>query len=218
MALTDRTDAYMRIKRIQATWRVLLGLWAPKKWEYSIAALQQYTATSKPPPNPWINKGTSTPTEQPKVEATPSMMHSGVPEEPPVQSRRRRPRSGRVMRHVLRARAEAASALATFFVTLDRSPAVRVRASAHLARAYGGTVDAPAVEDVPGAVAPSPSPTGWRSAREVVAFLREHGAKVANLSRGIEADWALLNSDGELSGTDMYDSEREDSLSRSPRL
>ena len=42
-------------------------------------------------------------------------------------------------------------------------------------------------------------------------FLREHGAKVANLSRGIEADWAVLNSDGELSSTDMYDSEREES-------
>ncbi|KZV60113.1 hypothetical protein PENSPDRAFT_760185 [Peniophora sp. CONT] len=205
-------DAYMRIKRIQATWRVLLGIWAPKRWEYSIAALQQYTATPKPPPNPWINKGTSTPTGSPKVEArVPSTMHSGVPDEPPVQSRRRRPRSGRVMRHVLRARAEAASALATFFGTLDRSPAVRVRASAHLARAYGGTVDAPPVEEAPDGVAPSPGPTGWRSAREVVMFLREHGAKVASLSNGIEADWALLNSDGELSSADLYDSEREGS-------
>ena len=73
----------MRIKRIQATWRVLLGIWAPKRWEYSIAALQQYTATPKPLPNPWIYKGTSTFTKQPKVEATPSTMYSGVLDEPP---------------------------------------------------------------------------------------------------------------------------------------
>ncbi|VDB95788.1 unnamed protein product [Peniophora sp. CBMAI 1063] len=151
----------MRMRRIQATWRVLLGIWAPKRWEYSITALQQYTTTPKPPPNPWVNKGTSTPTEAWKVAVSPSTMHSGVPHEPPVKSRRRRPRSGRVMRHVLRARAEAASALAAFFGTLERSPAVRVRASAHLARAYGGTVDDAPVEDAPDAVAPTPGPTGW---------------------------------------------------------
>ncbi|VDB99602.1 unnamed protein product [Peniophora sp. CBMAI 1063] len=151
-------DVYMRMRRIQATWRV--SIWAPKRWEYSITAQQQYTTTPKPPPNPWVNKGTSTPTEAPKVAVSPSTMHSGVPHEPPVQSRRRRPRSGRVMRHVLRTRVEAASALAAFFGTLERSLAVRVRASAHLARAYGGTVDDAPIEDSPDAVVPTPGPTG----------------------------------------------------------
>ena len=68
-----------------------------------------------------------------------------------------------------------------------------------------------AVEDAAkGGLGPAPVPTGWRSAHEVVAFLRARGAKVASLVRSVEGEWAALNSDGELSSTEVYDSERED--------
>jgi len=65
--------------------------------------------------------------------------------EPPVKShRKRRPRTGRVMRHVLRARAEAARALASFIGQLENAPPTkRVCASAHLAKIYGRGVKQP---------------------------------------------------------------------------
>ncbi|KAI0313937.1 glycerol-3-phosphate-acyltransferase [Amylostereum chailletii] len=201
-------DAYNRMKRVEAAWRVLLGVWAPKKWEYSLAALQQYTATPIPPANPWITN--SSPQTKPSV---PASTITGASAEPPVKStRKRRPRSGRVMRHVLRARGEAARALASFLDQLEHGrPDKRVRASAHLAKAYGGAVDVPreaASSEAEGAVAPPRAPVGWRNAREVVAFLRQRGAKVAALSKRIEGDWAALNSDGEISSAEV-DSEKE---------
>ncbi|VDB92159.1 unnamed protein product [Peniophora sp. CBMAI 1063] len=114
LVLIQLLDAYMHMRRIQATWRVLLGFWALKPCEYSITTLQQYIIT---PSHPWVNKGPSTPVDAPKVEVTTSTMHICVLHEPLVKPRHARPRSSRVMRHVLRARAEAASALAAFFGT-----------------------------------------------------------------------------------------------------
>lgn len=38
---------------------------------------------------------------------------------------------------------------------------------------------------------------GWRSAREVVAYLRAKGARVAALEERINADWAAVSSEGE---------------------
>ena len=104
------------------------------------------------------------------------------------------------MRHVLRARAEAVRSLASFIAHLEAGPAEkRVRASVHLARVYGG------VESSSG-----PSETsrtiGWRRAHEVVSYLRARGAKIAALERGIEAEWAALNSDGDLSSAEDRDS------------
>ncbi|KAI0058117.1 hypothetical protein BV25DRAFT_1830479 [Artomyces pyxidatus] len=198
-------DNYEHVKRVEAAWRVLIGVWAPKRWEYPLATLKQYTATPIPPPNPWISgtppSGASTPGTGPISTATP--LATGAPAEPPVKLHKRRPRSGRVMRHVLRARAEAARALASFIDQLERSsPDRRVHASAHLALAYGGGLDVPkevTAAEMNGGVAPVPTPVGWRRAREVVAFLKQRGAKVAALERGIEGDWAALNSDGEIS-------------------
>ena len=114
------------------------------------------------------------------------------------------------MRHVLRARAEAARALATFFQQLGDSPAEkRVRASVHLARTFGGWVDGESVKQEGDgtleAVGLGSGPTGWRSAKEVIAFLASKGAKIATLQRGIEAGWAALSSDAE--GTPMEESD-----------
>ncbi|ETW82495.1 hypothetical protein HETIRDRAFT_458415 [Heterobasidion irregulare TC 32-1] len=137
-------DNYEHAKRLVAAWRVLIGVWAPKRFEYPLTTLAQYTTTPIPPVNPWISgshSGTSTP--KPGEKAGTSATSAAA--EPPVKSRRkRRPRSGRVMRHVLRARAEAVRALASFVDQLEKGPAEKcVNASAHLARAYGGGVEDP---------------------------------------------------------------------------
>jgi glycerol-3-phosphate O-acyltransferase / dihydroxyacetone phosphate acyltransferase len=195
------------MKRVVAAWRVLLGIWAPKKWEYSLTALAQYTATPIPPANEWITGKTKATVNDDTLK----------PPVSPQPYRARRPRSGRVMRHVLRARAEASRSLATFIAQLEASPAdKRVHASVHLARVYGGVDGA---ESPAGAsdtntndtVESPPAPVGWRHAREVVSYLRGHGAKIAALEKAIEAEWVALNSDDELS------SAGEDRNSASPR-
>jgi len=44
-------------------------------------------------------------------------------------------------------------------------------------------------------------PKGWRNAKEVIAFLRSRGAKIANLEHGIQGEWAALSSDTDLTPT-----------------
>lgn len=110
------------------------------------------------------------------------------------------------MRHVLRARAEAARSLASFIAQLETGPAdKRVRASVHLARVYGGVESITGASDISGTVESSPTFVGWRRACEVVSYLRGHGAKVAALKRGIEIEWAAQNSDGDLSPAEDKD-------------
>lgn len=183
------------MKRLAAAWRVLIGVWTPKKWEYSLTALAQYTATPIPPANEWI--------------AGKSRVPAGVATEPPVSPqpyRARRPRSGRVMRHVLRARAEASRSLASFIGQLEAGSAdKRVRASVHLARVYGGVESTTGASDISSTAESSPTFVGWRHAREVISYLRGHGAKIAALERGIEVEWVALNSDGELSSAEEKD-------------
>jgi len=190
-------DHLLSAKRLVAAWRVLVGVWAPKRWDLSLAALSQYTTPAIPPESPWVQK-TGTPL---------------IVEEPPVTFvRRQRPPTRRVIRHVLRARAEAAKSLATFFDHLDKAGNVKkVKASLHLARVYGWVDegdDATTGVDVP------KESLGWRHTREVVSFLRHRGAKVASLQRGIEAEWVALGSDGETFPVDGSENSREDETSR----
>lgn len=115
------------------------------------------------------------------------------------------------MRHVLRARIDAAKSLKALFEQLELAPeSKRVRASSHLARAYGGILDTPEHllagggagsenGEIVGAV---DEPRGWRSAREVVSFLRSRGAKIAQLEHKVAGDWAALSSEGEGSGVE----------------
>ncbi|KIP01621.1 hypothetical protein PHLGIDRAFT_38237 [Phlebiopsis gigantea 11061_1 CR5-6] len=42
-------DYYDHAKRLVAAWRVLVGVWAPKRWDLSIPALTQYTVPKVPP-------------------------------------------------------------------------------------------------------------------------------------------------------------------------
>ncbi|KAH9859064.1 glycerol-3-phosphate-acyltransferase [Lenzites betulinus] len=209
-------DNYERAKRLVAAWRVLVGVWAPRKWDLSLSAVAQYTVPRIPPENPWIDrsKAKSRPTTpgahsgSDSAAASPARAPSAGPATPlPVagsspspgsgSSKRRRPPTRRVIRHVLRARVEAAKALASLFAQLARAPeGTRVTASPHLARLYGGhieTVSAPVGEDG----LPAPEPAAWRSAREVLAFLKARGAKIAALGDRVDGDWAALSSDGD---------------------
>ena len=69
-----------------------------------------------------------------------------------------------------------------------------------VAQGAGGGVDhgVDALErESPDGVAAVPEPQGWRHAREVVTFLRAHGARFRALETPVEGDWAALSSDGD---------------------
>ena len=185
-------------KRLVAAWRVLVGVWTPKRWDLSVAALSQYTTPARPADNPWIER-----TKQAVVPPT--------AEEPPVNFlRKRRPPIRRVIRHVLRSRAEAAKSLATFFEQLECEADKQVKASLHLAKLYGW------VDKVDESVVNAETdngvqlPSGWRRAREVLSFLRERGAKVDSLQRGLEGEWAALSSDSELARGELSETSRNE--------
>ncbi|KAI1794218.1 glycerol-3-phosphate-acyltransferase [Ganoderma leucocontextum] len=216
--------SYDRTKRLVAAWRVLVGVWAPKRWDLSRSAVAQYTVPRIPPENPWVDRTKLktksrpvTPSPTPPLTAPSTSTPANATARPSTGSgsgKRRRPPSRRLIRHVLSARVEAAKALASLFTQLDRAPdGQRVRAAVHLAHAFGGGVDPPEPtlerespdDDVPAV----PEPQGWRRAREVVAFLRTHGAKFRALEAPVEGDWAALSSDGDESES-VSTSEKDD--------
>lgn len=166
---------------------MLVGVWMPKRWELSIAALQQYTTPLIPKESTFIDR----------PKAALKVLPSQTTEPPVSSSPRRRPPSRRIMRHLLRARVEAIRALASFFAQLEKDNDKRVKASSHLARVYGGEIHHAEVQESWEEVQPEFQPTGWRNAREVVGFLRKHGAKIPSLGHDIEGEWAALASDAE---------------------
>ncbi len=183
-------------KRLYAAWRALVGVWAPKGMDLSLAALSQYTTPVLPKENPWIDRPNSSTPEPSTTPTKPGNVPTVLPgpsdlltsNEPPVRSRRKRhPPTRRIMRHVLRARVEAVKALAVFFDQLERAgTGKKVKASRHLARIYGFEEGG----------------EGWRSAIEVVRFLRAKGAKIPSVSYvPTEEDWMALSSDGEGTST-----------------
>lgn len=107
---------------------------------------------------------------------------------------KRRPPTRRLMRHILRARVEAVKALAGFFDQLDRAgPGKQVKASGHLARRFGSMTTA---EGGLGGADGAPEVQGLRDAKEVIAFLKQRGAKIPMLSHA-NGEWAALSSEGE---------------------
>ncbi|TFY57683.1 hypothetical protein EVJ58_g6874, partial [Rhodofomes roseus] len=49
-------DNYERVKRLVAAWRMLVGVWLPKKWDLSLNALAQYTVPRVPAENEWVDR------------------------------------------------------------------------------------------------------------------------------------------------------------------
>ena len=156
-------------------------MWAPKRWDLSLAALSQYTTPPVPPESPWV--------EQSNRSSTPDLPTQAA--EPPVVLKRKRPATRRIMRHVLRARGEAVRALASFFAALeDTGENKQVVASAHLARRFGWVDEVKVDMEAHGQGPVEAEVQGYRHAREVILFLRSRGAKIATLEREIEGGWA----------------------------
>ncbi|KAF9257943.1 glycerol-3-phosphate-acyltransferase [Marasmius fiardii PR-910] len=210
-------DNYEHAKQFIAAWRILIGVWAPKRWDLSISALSQYTTPLIPKENPWIDRNKVSDRTQSRSDSHEPAPGSGsaqkipnvlppspeivLPErkEPPASTKpRRRPPTRRIMRHVLRARMEAIRALASFFEQLERvgdRNKLKVQASRHLAQIYGGIDDAVAFGSDK-----LKEPNGWRYAGEVISFLQKRGAKIPPIkpkASATEEEWAVLTSDGE---------------------
>lgn len=158
-------DHYERTKRLLAAWRVLVGVWIPKKWDLAVSALGQYTTPFIPPENPWVQPRANADEPAPSVVLSPP--HRG--------KRRRKAPSRRLIRHVLRARAEAVKALIAFIAHIEKGVPQegRVKSSEHLAGLYGNGEE------------------GWRNGREIISFLRKRGASIAGLEESIrfEGEW-----------------------------
>ena len=191
-------------KRFVAAWRVLVGVWTPRRFDLSLGALSQFMTPKTPPPNPWIERtrgpAKSETGDTPLVRSS-SLTDLQLQKEPPVKTRAsRRPPSRRLVRHVLRARVEAVNALASLFDQLEEAGSQkRIRSSSHLAQAFGGTIVAQTVAEGAGNGSNSEATEGYRAVKEVVSFLRQKGAKIPTLRHGrFEGNWAAaLSSEGE---------------------
>lgn len=174
-------------KRFIAAWRVLVGVWTPKKWDLSLSALSPYTQPRLPPANPWIDRPATPANSEGTQGRSESPTDFKLQEEPLVKAHR--PPSRRLIRHVLRSRVVAVNALAEFFDHLARSGRdKKVKASPHLARMFGGASE--------GGAEASP-PEAWRYASEVIGFLEKRGAKIPTLEQGPLRDVWALSSEGE---------------------
>ncbi|KAG8813107.1 hypothetical protein FRC17_001671 [Serendipita sp. 399] len=221
-------DNYLRAKRLLSAYRVLVGVWGPQRWDLSLSALTQYTTTQPPPENPFLKlpesvknalvRSSSSPTA-PTLSSIDAAAPTPTPTGAPKVKRSQRPPSRKLIRHLFRARADAIRRLAAFIRKLD-DPSVRVCASGFMARSFnpdpngvreslfdkvpGGTN---AIETVQGGVETELNPTGWRSGKEVITYLRLKGAKVGKVLREGEGgeqavQWdavAAMGSEAELS-------------------
>lgn len=158
-----------------------------------VSALMTYSTIQPPPPNPWIGKQTKTAKDTVKPPTPPE-------EAKPI--RRPKAPSRRLIKHVLRARVKAAEDLAEFLAEVERS-GQRVRASAHLAKIYGSpanTTAAPAVVPTGDGASIYQGPQSSRSAREVISFLRNRGARIDTLGERQDGDWALSGDETDADG------------------
>ncbi|KAG8743994.1 hypothetical protein FRC12_014918, partial [Ceratobasidium sp. 428] len=64
-------DNYEHAKRFMAAWRVLIGVWGPKRWDLSLTAVEPWTKPRERPPNEWIQQ-TQKPAETVKLVPPPS--------------------------------------------------------------------------------------------------------------------------------------------------
>ena len=170
-----------------AAWRVLVGVWIPKKWDLAVSALGQYTTPFIPPENPWVRPRTDSDEPAPSV----------VPSPPDRGKHRRKAPSRRLIRHVLRARVEAVKALVAFIAHIEKgAPGERrVKSSQHLAESYGDGQE------------------GRRNGKEIVSFLRKRGATIAGLEDSIrfEGEWVGESASSDWEGENS-DNVKEDGV------
>lgn len=199
-------------KRVITVWRVLVGVWVPRRWDLSMAAILPYTINQPPPPNPFlklrpeVQATLNRTTSSPAVPTRATTQEGDKPGKELKDKRLRRPPSRRLVRHVLRVRAEAMRLLAAYLLSLDRE-GLKVPASLHMARIFGGGVQPPSPPEstvapseasydkvegdehvgakaVHGGVeiGPSQEGGGWRDGREVLKYLcNRDGNKIEEL-------------------------------------
>ena len=160
------------MKRLIAAWRILIGVWLPRRFDMSLPSFLASSSLFAPDP--------------PKVAGLP-------PTTPPRKyTRPKRLPSRRLIRHVLRTRLEAARELAKVLFELEAKDA-QVNASFWLAEEYDGEVMKVSEEDEGVADWERPLPRGTRGGAEVVDYLRRRGARLGGAR--VADHWAASSGD-----------------------
>ncbi|WVR07618.1 hypothetical protein IAU60_004660 [Kwoniella sp. DSM 27419] len=171
-ALID--ENYDAMKRLVAAWRLLIGVWMPRRAEMPFNSFLASSASFAPDPPKIVGLPPST---EPEKYVRPKRLPSRV-----------------LVKHVLRTRLQAAQELARVLLELEDKDE-QVNASFWLAEEFGGEVLKVSKEDEPLLEYERPLAKGVRSAREVVAFLRTKGARLG-VSKSEEGHW-VASSGGE---------------------
>ena len=162
-----------RAKKLVAAWRVLIGVWWPKSLEMPLAKFLDSANIFAPDP--------------PKIAGLPADT------KPEKWKKPKHVPSRKLIRNVLQVRLEAARDLAsTLFEVEERD--IPVYASYWLAEEHGGEVLQLPKEAEALSVWERPMPEGRRSGREVVQFLRSHGARLGENEK-LEDNWAVGSGD-----------------------
>ena len=165
------------MKRLAAAWRILIGVWVPRRWEMPLPSFLASSTLFAPDP--------------PKVAGLP-------PQTQPEKYKRPKRLPSRVLvRHVLRFRLEAAKELASTLFDLETKDS-ELNASFWLAERYGGDVMKVSKEDEDLLEWERPLPKGVRGGTEVVGFFRKNGARLGGAQA--EEHWAAASSGDEGSG------------------
>ncbi|KAJ4490919.1 hypothetical protein J3R30DRAFT_155837 [Lentinula aciculospora] len=221
------TGNYEAARRFITAWRILIGVWAPKRWDLSVTALSPYTTPSIPKENPWVEKPKSNPMSTPSISSNNSCTSINIdtseactPLGTPLNSI---PANVSVLPPdptVVLPREEEppATVKAASLPHSRRRPPTR-RIMRHVLRARIEAVKALAVffdqleradrryktsessSSIVGLKVETDMSDGWRYATEVVSFLRKRGAKIPSVSGGGQKEEDLedwaLTSDAE---------------------
>ncbi|KAJ9102947.1 hypothetical protein QFC19_004503 [Naganishia cerealis] len=183
----EEMETQAQMKRLVAAWRVIVGVWAPKRREISLAKLASLLPSSSAPEGAtkdayaWKKRGTD----------------QEVKDDAAKTARRKRVPTRRFIRHVLRTRVAAARALEAFLADLEEGD-YRINARPWLVEAAPYGAEAARVEDQSTADEDKDAvdrvPMGTRDGREVVDFLRKRGAKILG-STSEQNRWSALSGD-----------------------
>lgn len=174
-------------KRLVAAWRVIVGVWAPKRRELPLAKLATILPDTSAPEGAtkdayaWKTRGTD----------------QEVKDETAKTGQRKRFPTRRLIKHVLRTRVAAARSLEAFLAELEEGE-YRINARPWLVELapYGGEATQAEQQSTAGEGkdAVDRFPMGTRSGEEVVDFLRQRGARILP-SASEHNGWDALSGD-----------------------
>ncbi|WWC91816.1 uncharacterized protein L201_006763 [Kwoniella dendrophila CBS 6074] len=171
-ALID--ENYNAMKRLVASWRLLIGIWTPRKSEFPLPSfLESYKSFAPDPPK----IAGLPPSTEPEKYVKPKKLPSRV-----------------LVKHVLRTRLQAAKELARVLLQIE-SKDQQINSSFWLAEEFGGEVLKPSKEEENLNEWERELPKGRRNGKEVIQFLRQRGARLGVL-KSDEGHW-VSSSGGE---------------------